>query len=61
MSKTSIIDTAVLKEKVQGYAMKVGRICARPTPFVALLHHGQQGHSEKSDKLMILVTMYKKR
>ena len=61
MNKTSIIDTAVLKEKVQEYAMKVGRISARPTPFVALLHHGQQGHSEKSDKLMILVTMYKKR
>ena len=30
MSKTSIIDTAVLKEKVQEYAMKVGRISARP-------------------------------
>ena len=29
MSKTSIIDTAVLKEKVQEYAMKVGRISAR--------------------------------
>ena len=30
MNKTSIIDTAVLKEKVQGDAMKVGRISARP-------------------------------
>ena len=30
MNKTSIIDTAVLKEKVQEYAMKVGRISARP-------------------------------
>ena len=30
MSKTSIIDTAVLKEKVQEYAMKVGRISASP-------------------------------
>ena len=30
MNKTSIIDTAVLKEKVQEYAMKVGRICASP-------------------------------
>lgn len=30
MNKTSIIDIAVLKEKVQEYAMKVGRICARP-------------------------------
>lgn len=29
MSKTSIIDTAVLKEKVQEYAMKVGRISTR--------------------------------
>lgn len=31
MSKTSIIDTAVLKEKVQEYAMKVERISARRT------------------------------
>ena len=30
MNKTSIIDTAVLKEKVQEYAMKVGSISARP-------------------------------
>lgn len=30
MSKTNIIDTAVLKEKVQEYAMKVEHICARP-------------------------------
>ena len=30
MNKTSIIDTAVLKEKVQEYAMKVGRIGASP-------------------------------
>ena len=30
MSKTSIIDTAVLKEKIQEYAMKVGRIRASP-------------------------------
>ena len=44
MNKTSIIDTAVLKEKVQGYAMKVGRICARPV-LLLLLHHGQQEHS----------------
>lgn len=29
MNKTSIIDTAVLKEKVQEYAMMVGRISAR--------------------------------
>lgn len=30
MNKTNIIDTAVLKEKVQEYAMKVGRIGASP-------------------------------
>lgn len=29
MNKTNIIDTAVLKEKVQEYAMKVGRISGR--------------------------------
>ena len=61
MNKTSIIDTAVLKEKVQEFAMKVGRISARPTPFVAPLYYSQQGHPEKSDKLMIFVTMYRKR
>ena len=30
MSVQSIIDTAVLKEKLQEYATKVGRISARP-------------------------------
>ena len=30
MNKQSIIDIAVLKEKLQEYATKVGRICARP-------------------------------
>ena len=29
MNKTSIIDTAVLKEKMREYAMKVGRISGR--------------------------------
>ena len=47
MNKTSIIDTAVLKEKVQEFAMKVGRISARPTPFVALLHHGHQDNPKE--------------
>lgn len=30
MNKPSIIDTAVLKDKLQEYAIKVGRISARP-------------------------------
>ena len=30
MNKTNIIDTEVLKEKVHEYAVKVGRIKARP-------------------------------
>ena len=30
MNKQSIIDIAVLKEKLQEYATKVGRISARP-------------------------------
>ena len=30
MNKKSIIDTAVLKEKLYEHAMKVGRISARP-------------------------------
>ena len=59
MNKTSIIDTAVLKEKVQEFAMKVGCFCARP---VLLLHFIMVSKdTPKSDKLMILVTMYKKR
>lgn len=30
MNRPSIIDTVVLKDRLQEYAMKVGRISARP-------------------------------
>ena len=59
MNKTSIIDTAVLKENVQEHAMKVGRICA--SPVLSLYFIMVSKDTPKSDKLMILVTMYKKR
>lgn len=60
MSKTSIIDTAVLKGEGTGVCNEGGTHLRQPRS-VALLHHGQQGHSEKSDELMILVTIYRKR
>lgn len=55
MGKTSIIDTAVLKEKVQEYAMKVGRISARPVLLLYFVMVSKD--TPKSDKLMILSTI----
>ena len=52
MNKTSIIDTAVLKEKVQEYAMKVGRISARPVLLLYFIMISK--NTPKSDKLLIL-------
>ena len=52
MNKTSIIDTAVLKEKVQEYAMKVGRISARPVLLLYFIMISKD--TPKSDKLLIL-------
>ncbi len=51
MNKTSIIDTAVLKEKVQEYAMKVGRISARPVLLLYFIMISKD--TPKSDKLLI--------
>ena len=55
MGKTSIMDTAVLKEKVQEYAMKVGRISARPVLLLYFVMVSKD--TPKSDKLMILSTI----
>lgn len=55
MNKTSIIDTAVLKEKVQEYAMKVGRISARPVLLLYFIMISKD--TPKSDKLLILSTI----
>ena len=55
MNKTSIIDTAVLKEKVQEYAMKVGRISARPVLLLYFVMISKD--TPKSDKLLILSTI----
>lgn len=55
MNKTSIIDTAVLKEKLHEHAMRVGRISARP---VLLLYFVMTAKgTPKKDKLMILSTI----
>lgn len=54
MSKTNIIDTAVLKEKVQEYAMKVGRISASPVLLLYFIMISKD--TPKSDKLLILST-----
>ena len=55
MNKTSIIDTAVLKEKMREYAMKVGRISARPVLLLYFIMISKD--TPKSDKLLILSTI----
>ena len=55
MNKPSIIDTAVLKDKLQEYAIKVGRISARPILLLYFIMVSKD--TPKSDKLMILSTL----
>lgn len=55
MSKTSIIDTSALKDKLQEYATKVGRISARPLLLLYFIMVSK--NTPKSDKLMILSTI----
>ena len=55
MNKPSIIDTTVLKEKLQEYAMKVGRISARPILLLYFIMVSKD--TPKSDKLLILSTI----
>lgn len=55
MDKQSFINTKVLKEKLQEYAMKVGRISARPLLLLYFIMVSKG--TPKSDKLMILSTI----
>lgn len=55
MNRPSIIDTVVLKDRLQEYAMKVGRISARPLLVLYFIMVSKD--TPKSDKLMILSTM----
>ena len=52
MDKQSFINTKVLKEKLQEYATKVGRISARPLLLLYFIMVSKD--TPKSDKLMIL-------
>lgn len=55
MDKQSFINTKVLKEKLQEYATKVGRISARPLLLLYFIMVSKD--TPKSDKLMILSTI----
>ena len=55
MSVQSIIDTAVFKDKLHEYAVKVGRISARPLLLLYFIMVSKD--TPKSDKLMILSTI----
>ena len=55
MNKSSIIDSKVLKDKLQEYARKVGRIIARPVLLLYFIMTSKD--TPKRDKLMILSTL----
>ena len=55
MNKPRIIDTAVLKDKLQEYARKVGRMSARPVLLLYFIMVSKD--TPKRDKLMILSTI----
>ncbi len=55
MNKTSIIDTAALKDKLHEYALKIGRISARPVLLLYFIMTSKD--TPKSDKWMILSTL----
>ena len=55
MDKQSFMDTAVSKDKLQEYAIKVGRISARPLLMLYLIMVSKD--TPRSDKLMILSTL----
>ena len=55
MDKQRFINTKVLKDKLQEYATKVGRISARP--LLLLYFKMVSKNTPKSDKLMILSTI----
>lgn len=55
MNKPIIIDTEVFKDKLHEYAIKVGRISARPLLLLYFIMVSKD--TPKSDKLMILSTI----
>lgn len=55
MNKSSIINSKVLKDKLQEYARKVGRISARPVLLLYFIMTSKD--TPKRDKLMILSTL----
>ena len=55
MNKLSIIDIKVLKDKLQEYAIKVGRISARPLLLLYFIMVSKD--TPERDKLMILSTI----
>lgn len=55
MDKQSFMDTAVSKDKLQEYAIKVGRISARPLLMLYFIMVSKD--IPRSDKLMILSTL----
>ena len=55
MDKQSFMDTAVSKDKLQEYAIKVGRISARPLLMLYFIMVSKD--TPRSDKLMILSTL----
>ena len=55
MNKTNIIDTAVLKDKLHEYSVKVGRIITRPLLLLYFIMVSKD--TPKSNKLMILSTI----
>lgn len=55
MNKLSVIDIKVLKDKLQEYAIKVGRISARPLLLLYFIMVSKD--TPERDKLMILSTI----
>lgn len=56
MNKPSIIDMTVLKDKLHEYALKIGRISARPVLLLYFIMTSKD--TPKSDKWMILSTLF---
>lgn len=55
MDKQNFMDTAIFKDKLQEYAIKVGRISTRPLLLLYFIMVSKD--TPKSDKLMILSTI----
>ena len=47
MNRPSIIDTVVLKDRLQEYAMKVGRISARPLLLLYFIMVIKDAHNNR--------------